>query len=461
MDEIRARRIANELNDSLVGKFKISDLIDNGKSALVLIANFEGQEYVVKIFDPEMVERFGKDTQLKRIQRELIAKDTDCENLVKIIDGGECKSTGYLYVVMEYLQLPTLESVIKVIPRDKIRNIISQLANAAIHLELLGLCHRDIKPANIVITPDFDKIILLDLGVLKPIGYSDLTDNEAREFIGTLRYSSPEFLLRTEANSIEGWRAVTFYQIGAVLYDLIMKRPIFEEDSTPYAQLVKAILEKVPKVEASDVSADLISLAKSCLIKDPNTRLKLVKWENFSAAVPLTQSIESIRERIHKRNIAAMSDSVSRILSTTDHLNRLYYQVLKEMLDSVENIIRLCCTSNTDFPPVQISVISNQINIVFLPSITYQLNSVLYLVLNIDLLDVKTKGIKLSYWVAASTEEVVLPEVYKQFINLLEGAYEEEIVKTKIEELVYIAFDIAQQVNIGKDDKLVLLDLTI
>jgi serine/threonine protein kinase len=72
---------------------------------------------------------------------------------------------------------------------------------------------------------EFKRLVLLDLGVLRPIAGSTLTDaNGIQAFVGTLQYSSPEFLLRQEEESLDGWRSLTFYQIGGVLHDLIMRR---------------------------------------------------------------------------------------------------------------------------------------------------------------------------------------------------------------------------------------------
>ena len=150
-----------------------------------------------------MVERYGKEMQYERILREKSLVGAHHENLVRILDGGECPATGYLYVVMESLPYKNLHECIADIPLAAVPGIISQIASAARYLEDRQLAHRDIKPENIVISGDFSKAILLDLGVLLPIGAESLTDVDQRQFIGTLRYSSPEFLFRQEENTIE------------------------------------------------------------------------------------------------------------------------------------------------------------------------------------------------------------------------------------------------------------------
>ena len=457
MDEIRARRMVNELIGKKVGECKITHYINCGKSALVCKGKYHEKECAIKVFDPELVERFGKEVQLQRIQRELSIKDNGCKHLVRIMDGGECEHTGLLYVVMEYLELPTLESAIEFIPRDNIHRILSHVAYASHHLELLGLSHRDIKPSNIVITKDYQEAILLDLGVLKLIGNCDITDDEAMDFIGTLRYSSPEFLLRKEVDTVEGWRAITFYQLGAVLHDLIMKKPLFDEYSSPYAQLVNAVINKIPVVEADDVSAELINLAKACLIKDPILRLKTVSWDSFVPVERSDQTLEAVKLRVQQRNIVSKADEPYTTIPKSDDQKRRYDQVVNNLLDSIERIIRLKCTGNADFPPVQISIKRNQIEIVFPSLFAHKTSSFLFLVLNIDVLDVETKAINMSYWSGVCSEEVRLNQINKKFFTLYVGIYQEVIIKDILDKFLYMSFDKGQQINTNNSNELVLL----
>lgn len=305
MDSVRAERMARELIGQQVGGWLIHRLINAGKSAVVFAARKDRQQSALKIFDPELVERFGKATQLARIDRERSLIGERHPHLVQILDGGECRVTHHLFVAMEFIDAPNLGASLTLVPRDKISPIMQQVASAARFLEKKGLAHRDIKSENIAIFPDFSRAVLLDLGVLRPIGDSDLTDEEARVFIGTLRYSSPEFLTRTEQDTVEGWRAITFYQLGAVLHDLIMRRPLFQEFSDPFAVLVEAVKSEKPEIHADDVIAELVLLAQNCLVKAPEARLALVSWSDFDLSRDAKPAVESARERVRKRALLA------------------------------------------------------------------------------------------------------------------------------------------------------------
>ena len=57
MDKIRAARFAAELLGKNIGGWIIGPLIDNGASAAVFKADFDGRTGALKVFDPEVVER--------------------------------------------------------------------------------------------------------------------------------------------------------------------------------------------------------------------------------------------------------------------------------------------------------------------------------------------------------------------------------------------------------------------
>jgi len=233
MDNILAARMADEIVGSEVGGWRARRLLGVGKSALVLRGEKSGQEAALKVFDPDLIKKYGESTQLSRIDREKRLIGKSHPNLVRIFDGGKCNVTGYLFVVMEYIPAKDQAQVLTAVPRDRIRPLIAQLALAARFLHEHELAHRDIKPSNIAVSDDFQHLTLLDVGVLRPFGEAGLTDTEGQHFVGTLQYSSPEFLFRNEKDTPDGWLALAFYQIGAVLHDLIKKKTIFEEFLIP------------------------------------------------------------------------------------------------------------------------------------------------------------------------------------------------------------------------------------
>lgn len=282
MDLVKAKELEATLKGKEVAGCMIHSLIDFGKSAAVF-RGMRGDEIVAaKIFDNELIEKYGDSAQLARIERELDLIGHNHPNMVQILDGGIDKNTNNHFIVMEFLEGPSLQNCLNDVGDDQVPNLIEQLVSCCEFLEDRSLVHRDIKPANIVLVDDLTKLVLLDFGVLKPVGEVGVTDaGGIQSFVGTLQYSSPEFLLRNEKDTLEGWRALSLYQVGAVLHDLIMRRPIFQAYVDPYARLVNAVQFEQPKVTSKTLPSYLVNACNMALIKDPEKRLELVSWDSF------------------------------------------------------------------------------------------------------------------------------------------------------------------------------------
>src|SRR5690242_6626457 len=206
MNQRSAQKLEDSLRGTRVGGWTIEELLGSGMSAAVFRATNGGQTAALKIFDTEFTERDGRKSQLDRINRELNLRDKPHIHLVRIYDGGQCPHTGLLYVVMEYLPARNLFSRLKEIPREKIRQIVGQVASAAqFLLEEHETVHRDIKTDNIVVDDDMEDATLLDLGVVKPLLRSDGSDISGEEFLGTTRYAPPEFLFGQAGHSKEAF----------------------------------------------------------------------------------------------------------------------------------------------------------------------------------------------------------------------------------------------------------------
>lgn len=352
MDKIRAMAMAAELSDRSVGGWTVEGYLGNGCSAVVLSARRKGLGAALKVIDPEMVERHGRSRQLARIMREQSLKGKSHQNLVHILDGGQCEDTGHLYVVMELLTPRTLGDVRETLPTSRIGPLIGQLAAAARFLEELDIVHRDIKPDNTHVSSDCTDLKLLDLGVIRPSGDRDAADaGTGSHFIGTARYSPPEFVYREEEDSPEGWRAITFYQLGATLFDLLTRTPIFDEFREPPAKLYEAIRDHVPLLDPSEtVDPWLVQLARNCLTKDWRIRSQLVSWEDFEGPREPSDSASEVRDRIRARGEIEMSEADRR----QSEPSRSTRQELIEICRTMSAMMREVCIQGGVFPPVEI-----------------------------------------------------------------------------------------------------------
>ena len=87
---------------------------------MVFEATNESTKGALKIFDPELVERFGTEVQAARIERERALIGKHHPHLVRILDGGFCTNTRYFYIVMELVAGKQLAEVLETLPRDRI-----------------------------------------------------------------------------------------------------------------------------------------------------------------------------------------------------------------------------------------------------------------------------------------------------------------------------------------------------
>lgn len=455
MDKVLAARMAAEIVGAQVGGWYATELLGSGKSALVLRAEKEGVTAALKVFDPDLIEKYGETSQLGRIEREKRLVGKTHPHLVRIFDGGKCSLTGRLFVAMECVPAKDLSQLLTEVPRDRIRPLIAQLALAAQFLEEQELAHRDIKPSNIAVSDDFVRLTLLDLGVLRPFGETGLTDTEGQQFVGTLQYSSPEFLFRTEQDTLDGWRALTFYQIGAVLYDLIKRKPLFEEFSVPYARMVEAVKYETPDFNVPGADVDLVSLAQSCLVKDPALRLRLVTWDSFKVSQPPV-SVTTIKDRVKRLQAGASTDIAPSELNSSNL--RL---ALNTLLSVTSTMIREECSSNKDvFPQYEVhdeptgDVDSAAFRVAFPKSTGKGVPVAFAILFRIRLLDVGANIVEISGSGAVSGDvRRFPPEKFSPPTVLYCGPFAEQTIRTQVAYSLYAAMEaVFVHPAVGLDD---------
>lgn len=449
MDPVRALAMVAELRGRSVSGWTVVELAGSGKSAVVFKAERDGVTAALKVFDRELVERFGADVQERRLRRELSLVGQRHPNLVQILDGGYDDTFKVWFVVMEYLQAKTLTEVLDKIPRERIWPIIAQVAGAARFLEERELCHRDIKPDNIAISPDYEHATLLDLGVLKPFGASTetpITDEDELVFVGTLQYASPEFMNRIEEDDKDGWRGLTIYQLGTVLHDLIMRRRIFG-DVKPYPRLVVAVGGEVPEVAADDVPADLVLITKNCLLKDSVLRTRYVGWDSFEPPSSTADPMIATRDRVRRRmNLTNEAPAIPEWQKQRDAI-----AALGEIFKRIDDAIRDVCTASDILPPAvfrhALNAMSREgvVTVQFDPSPRHHLATNLTFCFRVRLLDPLASVVQIDGLAATSRGQLALtPECGTPLGRVFEGSLDERVVRQHFETVLITAFDSAQ-----------------
>ncbi len=149
--------------------------------------------------------------------------------------------------------------------------VVRQAAEAAHALHEAGVIHRDIKPGNILLTADGGHAVLADLGLAQLADESEGRLTRTRQFVGTLRYASPEQMLAAKLD-----RRADIYSLGATLWELLTLRPLYgATDQTPTPELMLKIQTTDPervRKHNPRVPADLEAIVARCLEKDRGRR---------------------------------------------------------------------------------------------------------------------------------------------------------------------------------------------
>jgi WD40 repeat protein/serine/threonine protein kinase len=159
--------------------------------------------------------------------------------------------------------------------RSYIRQVVAlvrQVAQAAHALHEAGVIHRDIKPGNIMVTGDGGRACLMDLGLAQLADDVEGRLTRTRQFVGTLRYASPEQVLAVGRLD----RRTDVYSLGATLYELLTLRPLYgATELTPTPELMQRIQRQEPdppRRHDPGLPRDLEAVVLKCLEKDPARR---------------------------------------------------------------------------------------------------------------------------------------------------------------------------------------------
>lgn len=458
IDDVKIR-LEKYLNNS--GGYDDIEFLDAGGSAAVFKVQRKGEFRAIKIFDPKFFSGEENLAEKRRIvvQRRLIGHN--CPSLVQTYHANEAEGTAI--IEMEYLPWPQLAKVLSKIPDDDVIPLIGQLVSVVKYLEVLNIVHRDIKPENIHVSEDFKRLKLLDLGVVREFDNRDeqgVTDHgNTRPFLATAQYSSPEYLFRLDEPTEKLWRGLNFYQVGAVLHDLIKKEPIFHHEITLGNRwlVARAVLTKKPMF--SDANINRLSRAKAlslrCLTKDIDARLSLVNWEDFQLE-ETTDPLASLKGRLSRTLISQSTDNNNRELvklnfERSEYIRRSSEKIRSELIDACGNQLPLVMTIPDEKSEIEfIFNYKNRFSFVF--TLNYGWKDGLYK--NTALISL---GAKLeAYKTEINSNDVKFRPCLEISIN--EG--EEDDIKTVSNEIAIIirnALDLIE--NISEDNSFISMDI--
>jgi serine/threonine protein kinase len=215
---------------------------------------------------------------LTRFQREArIVATFRHPNIVQVYDFDSDPKTNSYYMVMEFVDGPTLKTRLQEmveegerLPLEEAIRIAIAVANALDYAHQRGMVHRDIKPANIIFTQE-GQIILSDFGIARMIDTSTLTASGA--MVGTPAYMAPE-----QGMGHVGDERADVYSLGAVLYQLLTGALPFDAD-TPLGTVLKHINSPLtpPTEIVPSLPPNIEAVVVRALAKDPDNRYQTAK----------------------------------------------------------------------------------------------------------------------------------------------------------------------------------------
>jgi len=159
--------------------------------------------------------------------------------------------TGYHYVVMDFVEGPTLDAWAK---RERpsarrVARVFARLARALGELHARDLFHRDLKPSNILVRTADEEPILVDFGSADHAQALPLTEGTLPP--GTPQYRTPEALRfhrehHAQPDAHYPFRATDdLYALGVTLYEVLTGTPAFSP-TLPRDVLIDYIEERLP-----------------------------------------------------------------------------------------------------------------------------------------------------------------------------------------------------------------------
>jgi serine/threonine-protein kinase len=207
-------------------------------------------------------------------------------NIVQIYQLGEV--AGEYFIAMEYIQGPTLRSVIdrhreigQPIPATIAAYVASRVCRAldfahnfTMEGKRLDIVHRDVSPGNVMATWD-GHIKLADFGIAKAqtsVDPATLT----RVRMGKKHYMSPEQLLGLAVDA----RSDVF-AVGVLLYELLALDPLFHEETTSLA-VEEVAVRPLPDLasQVSNLDPGLERIIRVALNRTPQKRFSAAQMGN-------------------------------------------------------------------------------------------------------------------------------------------------------------------------------------
>jgi serine/threonine-protein kinase len=228
-----------------------------------------------------LLDAIGDGDPVRRfVQEAKAASALNHPNILTVYEIGTFEDSRF--IATEFIKGRTLRERLKEeLPSGReALDIAAQIAAALDAAHDAGIVHRDIKPENVMIRADgFVKV--LDFGLAKLAEKEpELVDSEEATLarvhtvpgmvMGTVNYMSPE-----QARGRDVDTRTDVWSLGVVLYEMLMGRTPFAEETT--TDTMAAILKSEPAPLSADTPPEVAWIIRKALQKNRNERYQTIK----------------------------------------------------------------------------------------------------------------------------------------------------------------------------------------
>ena len=225
-------------------------------------------------------------------------------HIVRLYDFGRDEERELLYLVMEFIDGPTLSDLLR-LNRFEQRLIVElgvQICRALVESHVKSVVHRDLKPANILLSRMSEGSLhlkVVDFGVARALETLDKQLTAEGAICGTPRYMPPE--QARYGGAIDG--RADLYALGLILYEMLCGYPPFDAENA-IDLIFKHIRDEPRKLSTflkrSELDEGLEALTYELLEKRPDARP--------GSALEVLHRLEAIRARFGGEAIRLLGD---------------------------------------------------------------------------------------------------------------------------------------------------------